>query len=121
MSDGNWLIKRTEITAEHKLERAPNDLKAVWKTWLKENGPGQAKGVVALPVSGPVSMVRPWRGGTAAARTRPRPATCELEKEIKPSIHNKLHVNAHSAASQKTAEKLMNQYTEYERNMQNMQ
>ncbi len=54
MSDKHWIIKCLEISAEHKLERAPNNLKEGWKTWLKDNWPGQAKGSVALPVTGPV-------------------------------------------------------------------
>ncbi len=41
-SDENWIIKRVEITAEHELERAPNDLKAGWMTWLKDHWPGRA-------------------------------------------------------------------------------
>ncbi len=45
-SDENWIIKRAEIAAEHKLERNPNDLKdgwnleLSWKPWLKDNWPG---------------------------------------------------------------------------------
>ncbi len=52
--------------------------------------------------------------GQTAVWTRPRPATCGLQ-DIKASIKNKVHVNAYSAALQKTAKKIMNKYAEYER------
>ncbi len=38
-----------------------------------------------------------------------------IAKNTKAPIHNKLDVNAYSAASQETAEKIMKQCTEYER------
>ncbi len=44
----------------------------------------------------------------------PRPATCELRKTFIASFHNKLHVDTYSAASQKTAKKIMKQYAKYE-------
>jgi hypothetical protein len=45
-------------------------------------------------------------GAKAAAWTPPRPATCELQKDIKISVQNNLGVNAYSAAPQEQPRKL---------------
>ncbi len=79
MSDKIQIIKRAEIAAKHKLERAPTDLKEGWTFWLMDNWPGQAKGAVALFATG---LAR-WSARDEGAkllhgRCPPRPATCEL-------------------------------------------
>ena len=39
---GDWDTKRAEIEAEHKLERARQELIDGWKAWIDENGPNRS-------------------------------------------------------------------------------
>ena len=52
--------KRDEIRAEHLLEQAAEDLRVLWKAWLKENGPGKGGPAAAVmaPAAGVTSLKR---------------------------------------------------------------
>jgi hypothetical protein len=52
---GDWEIKREEVKAGHKLERARRDLIDGWKAWLVANGPDRSRN--ARPAGGITSLV----------------------------------------------------------------
>jgi hypothetical protein len=60
LTKDDWSIKREEITDEHKLDHAPNDLIVGWKAWIRDRWPnkGGITSRIERPAHGLKTLVR---------------------------------------------------------------
>jgi hypothetical protein len=108
----NERLKREEIKAEHKLERARKDLVDWWKAWLVENGPNRSgKAQRPAKLCQRNSITCPWLSGGDMPRrslTGPSRQGSEVHLAMSSNLPNPSNSSHLAAGNAKYAE-----YAEY--------